>query len=199
MTRTQICLRKPLTFLGVLALALMSVFLPAVKANAASNVQVFLGYADNLRADPANFPTPWAGSPGVVFQGCTGCTYDSGAIRVVNNSPLPVAVDSVVVKFGTCVFDIWPHGTSVPANGQLIDTQLNANFVSGCTANGSFDSSDLGPNGAPWGSCTQSGVVPEVDVTIDGVQTVFPDTGQVLNTGGVDKARSEERRVGNEC
>jgi hypothetical protein len=52
-----------------------------------------------------------------------------------------------------------------------------------------MDSSDIGPGGAPWaGNCSQSGVIPEVDVTIDGVPSAFSDSGQVLNTGGVDGA-----------
>src|SRR5207249_1184456 len=37
-------------------------------------------------------------------------------------------------------------------------------------------------------NCSQSGVIPEVDVTVDGVPQALNDTGQVLNTGGVDAA-----------
>src|SRR5260370_29090973 len=52
-----------------------------------------------------------------------------------------------------------------------------------------MDSSDIGPGGAGCaGNCSQSGVIPEVDVTIDGTTSAFNDTGQVLNTGGVDGA-----------
>jgi hypothetical protein len=48
-----------------------------------------------------------------------------------------------------------------------------------------MDSSDIGPGGTSWaGNCSQSGVIPEVDVTVDGTTSVFNDTGQVLNTGG---------------
>src|SRR5215469_4927812 len=39
-------------------------------AKAAGSVDVFVGYADSLRANPTNFPTPWAGSPGITFEGC---------------------------------------------------------------------------------------------------------------------------------
>ena len=53
------------------ALALAGVVaLPAAPALAASNVQVFVGYADNLRANPVDFPTPWAGSPSIVVTTC---------------------------------------------------------------------------------------------------------------------------------
>lgn len=125
----------------------------------------------------------------MIFQGCANCTLDAGAIRVVNNTPLAVTVNSVVVRFGSCSFDIWPHGTSVPSGNQLVDTQMGPDFEDGCPNDGSFDTSDVGPNGADWaGVCQQSGVHPEVDVTVDGVTTPYTDSGQVLNTGGVDKA-----------
>jgi hypothetical protein len=78
----------------------------------------------------------------------------------------------------------------VPAGNELILTQTTANPMPGCVpATGSFDGSDIGPNGTDWTNhCTQSGVIPEVDVTISGALTSLPDTSQVLNTGGVDAA-----------
>ena len=185
--------------LGAALLALLGVLTPAVSANAATArpaadppaVQVFLGYADTLRANPNNFPTPWSGSPDVVFAGCTvNCSFDAGAARVVNSSPLAVTVDSVVIKFGTCVFDMWPHGTVLQSQQQFIITQTASGAAAGCdNSAGFFDSSDIGPNGANWaGNCNQSGVIPEVDVSIDGVVSTFADAGQILNTGGVDLA-----------
>jgi len=103
------------------------VALPAAPASAASDVQVFVGYADNLRANPANFPTPWDGSPSVAFAGChPNCTFDAGAVRLVNNTSIAVTVDSVVVKVSTCVFDIWPHGTVLQPNQNGICTGLMA-------------------------------------------------------------------------
>src|SRR5882672_1135905 len=52
-------LRRVLSLLGVLALALTGVMATSSgKARAASSVQVFVGYADTLRANAANFPTP---------------------------------------------------------------------------------------------------------------------------------------------
>src|SRR4051794_19728939 len=54
---------------------------------------VNLGYADNLRANAVNFPTPWSGGPNVVFEGCTGsCSLDSGAVEVVNNGTTALTV-----------------------------------------------------------------------------------------------------------
>ena len=185
--------------LGATLLFLLGVLVPATSANAATarpaadppSVQVFLGYADNLRANANHFPTPWSGSPDVVFAGCTvGCTFDAGAARFVNNTPLAVTVNSVIIRFGTCAFDMWPHGTVLQPNQQFIVTQTASGAADGCdNSAGFFDTSDIGPNGASWaGNCSQSGVIPEIDVTIDGVLSTFNDTGQILNTGGFDLA-----------
>jgi hypothetical protein len=206
-----------ITLLGAALLVLLGVLVPSFAANAAtakpaanaaaarhaanaaaakpavdpSEVQVFVGYADTLRANPGNFPTPWSGSPNVVFAGCTvNCTFDAGAVRLVNNSPLAVTVDSVTVKLGTCTFDMWPHGTVLQPKQQFIITQTASGAADGCVNQaGFFDTSDIGPNGSSWaGHCDQSGILPEVDASIDGVVSTFTDAGQVINTGGVDKA-----------
>jgi hypothetical protein len=160
----------------------------AVPVSAASGLVVEVGYADNLRANPNNFPTPWAGSPGTTFAGCTGCAYDAGAVRVVNNTAIPQTVDSVIVKISTCVFDIWPHGTVLQPGQQLIVTQTNPTAAAVCGGtSGAFDTSDIGVDGAAT-DCTPDGVIPEVDVTIGGVTSALFDTKQVLNTGGIDVA-----------
>src|SRR5207244_13624389 len=36
--------------------------------------------------------------------------------------------------------------------------------------------------------CTNSNIIPQIDVTVNGVTTTYADTGQVLNTGGIDAA-----------
>ena len=171
-----------LAFTGVVAVT-------AAPASAASSVDVYVGYADNLRANPVNFPTPWAGTSGVTFAGCTpNCTFDAGAVRIVNNTTIPQTVDSVVVKISTCVFDIWPHNTVLAPGQQLIVTQtaVTAAAVCGGTS-GAFDTSDIGVNGAGT-NCTPDGVIPEVDATIGGVTNALMDSQQVLNTGGIDLA-----------
>ncbi|HEV3171289.1 MAG TPA: Ig-like domain repeat protein, partial [Actinocrinis sp.] len=171
-----------LAFTGVAAVT-------AAPASAASSVDVYVGYADNLRANPTNFPTPWAGASGVTFAGCTpNCTFDAGAVRIVNNTNIPQTVDSVVVKISTCVFDIWPHNTVLAPGQQLIVTQtaVTAAAVCGGTS-GAFDTSDIGVNGAGT-TCTPDGVIPEVDATIGGVTNALLDSKQVLNTGGIDLA-----------
>ncbi|HYS41095.1 MAG TPA: hypothetical protein VEO01_36235, partial [Pseudonocardiaceae bacterium] len=125
-----------LMLLGAALLVVLGMVTPARSANAApaaSEVQVFVGYADNLRAAPNNFPTPWSGSPNVVFAGCTvNCTFDAGAVRLVNNTPLAVTVDSVKVQLSTCVFDMWPHGTVLQPGQQFIITQTASGAAGGC-------------------------------------------------------------------
>jgi len=184
-----------LMLLGAALLVVLGMVTPASAASrpaapAASEVQVFVGYADTLRANPTDFPTPWSGSPNVVFAGCTvNCSFDAGAVRLVNNTPLAVTIGSVLVQLSTCVFDMWPHNTVLQPGQQFIITQTASGAAGGCdNANGFFDTSDIGPNGAGWDTCTQSGVIPQVITTIDGVTNTFTDSGQVLNTGGVDAA-----------
>jgi Big-like domain-containing protein len=181
--------RLPAAFLGMLALAVSGAVWAGPAAHASGGVDVFVGYADNLRANPGNFPTPWDGSPGVTFEGCTGsCTFDAGAVRIVNNSASPVTIDSVAVKISTCTFNMWPSA-NLAAGGQLIVTQTVTGASNGCASDGTMDTSDVGPNGEGYaGNCTPDGLIPEVDVSINGSVSSFSDTGQILNTGGVDAA-----------
>jgi hypothetical protein len=171
----------------------------ASSAAAASGVDIWVGYADTVRANPANFPTPFTGS-GIQTFSRSDCTTsgsphcDSGAVRLVNNSASAVTVNSLVVKMSTCTMDFWPHNVVVPVGGQIVVADTGTTTVPpGCPATSppgfQFDTSDIGPNGADWSfNCTQSGIIPQVTATIDGVGTTADDTGQVLNTGGVDKA-----------
>jgi hypothetical protein len=174
-----------------------------------STLDVYVGYADNLRPSPTNFPTPWEGDAGVIFEGCSpssSCSFDAGAVRLVNNTGAGVTIDSVILKFDVCTFDMWPHGVSLPTGGQLIVTQTVSGASNGCTPGtdvgpDTLDSSDFGPGGAGWaGNCSQSGIIPEVDVSVDGTPTSHLDAGQVLNTGGVDQASCDSSRgpAGNE-
>lgn len=191
MSATSRSMRRAVAFLGMLVLTLSAVALgPAAKARAAANVAVELGYADNIRADPTHFPTPWSGASGVVFEGCAGsCSFDGGAIRFVNNTGVLVHIDYVKVHFGTCTFDLWNKNVPVAADQSAIYTQTISGPSGGCPADGSFDTSDVGPNGADWsGHCDQSGVLPTIEFSIDGQPGSVQDSGQILNTKGVDGA-----------
>jgi len=169
--------------LGFLVVA--SAVATALPATAASGIGVFVGYADSTRANATNFPTPWSGSPNITFEGCpptASCTFDSGAVQVVNNSGVPVTVNSVAVHVGSCTFTGWPSA-SLPNGGSLIVTQTLPVSTEGCFGPALFDSSDVGvlPN------CAPDGILPVVDLTINGTTTSYTDLGQVLNTGGVDE------------
>src|SRR5256885_6855119 len=155
----------------------------------AADYSVFVGYADLERPNPVNFPTPWDGSPGVIFKGCSRCpTLDAGAVRIVNHTAGALTVNAVIVRVDACTFDLWPSNISVPFGGTLIVTQT-ADADTGCPGTGHFDTSDIGPGGMDWfGVCTPSNIIPQIDVTVNGVTTTYADTGQVLNTGGIDAA-----------
>jgi hypothetical protein len=153
-----------------------------------TGVEVFVGYADSLRASANNFPTPWNGSPMTQFRGCTtNCTWDAGAVRVVNNSTSSITVDAMTVHIDTCSFSGWAPAALAPG-WEVIMTQQETGGSNGC--NGSeFDTSDVGPGGSSWaGHCTppDKPILPVVDLTINGTTTSLTDSGQVLNTGGID-------------
>ena len=163
----------------------------AIPAAASSNIGVFVGYADSLRADAVNFPTPWAGSPRTTFEGClpvSTCEYDGGAIRVVNNSGNTVRVNAIALHLDTCTYTGWPAADLAPG-ADLIVTQLKSGAAAGCTGPtpDGLDTSDIGPNGSNYArNCDPNGMVPTVDITVDNVTTTYADSGQVLNTGGLD-------------
>ncbi len=174
--------------LGILSLT--AAVLTATPA-AASNIGVFVGYADTLHAAAVNFPTPWAGSPRTTFEGClpaSTCEYDGGAIQVVNNSGNTVHVNAIALHLDTCTYTGWPGAVLAPGT-DLIVTQLKSGAAAGCTGPtpDGLDTSDIGPNGSNYArNCVPDGIVPTVDITIDNVTTTYADSGQVLNTGGVD-------------
>ncbi len=163
----------------------------AAPASAATGLEVYVGYADNLHATPSHFPAPWSNSPGVTFNGCTGsCVFNGGAVRLVNNTSAAATVNSISVTFDTCTWDFWQRDVVIQPGGQLIIAQTVSGTSEGCdNQSGHFDTSNIGPNNADWsGNCTQSGVVAQINATIDNVANTFTDTKQVLNTGGVDLA-----------
>jgi hypothetical protein len=159
-------------------------------AAATSGVSVFVGYADNLRANPRNFPSPWNGAPNVTFQGCQpkSCVFDASAIRLLNNTPQSVAVGNLAIDVGGCVFKLWQGGTLQPG-AELIATQTASAVTPGCATDGSMDTSDVGPNGANWSTnCKPSGLIPKISMTLDGIAQTLTDSTQLVNTGGIDAA-----------
>ena len=182
-----------LAIAGMLAGLVLGSLATIMPASAASGIGVFVGYADSLRADATNFPTPWAGSPQTIFEGCLpvgSCEYDAGAIRITNNTGSAVTVNAIAVHLDTCTFTGWPAAVLAPG-ADLIVTQLTSGASDGCSgpSPAHFDTSDIGPNGSDYsGICTPDGIQSTVEVTINGQTTSYTDAGQVLNTGGVDGA-----------
>jgi hypothetical protein len=178
------------TLLGVGIVVIAAALETAAPAAATSGIGVYVGYADNYRANATNFPTPWAGSPATTFEGCSpaaSCTFDAGAVQVVNNTGSPATI-AVAVHISTCTYE-WPS-TVIASGADLVVTQLASGAANGCTGPVplTMDSSDIGPFGIGYANnCAQDFVVPTVDVTVNGVLTNYPDTGKILNAGGFDQ------------
>ncbi|HEU5309319.1 MAG TPA: PKD domain-containing protein, partial [Acidimicrobiia bacterium] len=165
---------------GALVTALTSMLagLALVPADAATppTVGVSVAYADTHHGSGGQFPSPWMQSPGITFVG-TAQRWDAGAIRVDNASSSPLTGVTVTVDIGRKHFALWPAGLTIPAQGGLILTE---------TKSGNFDTSELS---SPGSCTTPSSVVPLVNVTVGGSTTTYRDSGQVLNTGGVDREK----------
>ena len=177
-----------LALLG-LTVSLLAVLTPG-PAQAATRLTVYVGYMDtHTAASSAKQPRPWpfkhrsrfVGSPCDDFGGSRTC-WDAGAVRIDNPGSRDVRV-RVVVRIGGRSYDLWGKRT-VKAGGRLVLTET------GSQNSQNFDGSDLPPNdynGGKAASCTSSGAIPRVRVTVRGVTRTYRDSGQVLNTGGVDK------------
>ena len=174
--------------LRFLTLSLVAVLLAACgTANAASNLKVYAGYADNLqtvgaRSNPSSFPNPWQGGSNVNFKG-SGDKYDSGVIRIENTTGDDMTIDKVTVDIGSKHYDLWGSNLKVPANGSLILAQTDMGTKTPPEPN--FDTSE--PNGTVNGTAQGSAAVPVIHVTVNGTTTDYRDDGRILNTGGTDK------------
>ena len=148
---------------------------------------VYAGYYDTHHTDiRTTKPTPWMGSPNVLFVGTPDSPsggWDSSGVRIDNVSGNLLTNVVVSVDMGSHHFALW--GTNaIPAGQSLILAQ---------TSFQNFDGSDTSPAGCygcdPTLCLTSvSSTVPVVHVTINGVTTNVSDPHQVLNTGGVDSA-----------
>jgi len=131
-----------------------------------NSLEVAVGYADCRGA--GTLPHPWAGDINVSFIG--GC-FDGGTIRIYNLSTSPITLADVSVDQAGTHFDLWGTNLTVAPATSLILSQ---------TANYNFDTSDIGQ------ACTQSFITPVVHITIGTTTQDYLDSGQVLNTGGID-------------
>jgi PKD repeat protein len=156
-------------------------------ASTNAQVAVYVGYYDTHHYDYLKpKPNPWRGSPNVVFVGTqdggTSDGWDTSALRVDNLSGTSITVGATV-DIGSHHYALWSPQT-VPAGWAVILAQ---------TALENFDGSDTNPAGC-YGCnpdlCTTmvSHTIPVVNLTVNGVTTAYPDSGQVLNTNGADAA-----------
>src|SRR5207245_2140260 len=150
---------------------------PSGTTAAATSLNVYVGYADTHHSATPALPSPWMGSPGVTFVGDAG-NWDGGAVRVDNSDAIAYSAHIWYTE-GTDSYDCWGTVT-IPASSTLV---LGPKTTTACPYEN--DTSDLGPNPAR-GVCTPVTVQPVVRVVISGVETDYTDSGQILNTGGVD-------------
>jgi PKD repeat protein len=157
-----------------------------VSASSAGQVAAYAGYYDTHHANTAAKPSPWMGSPNVVFEGTPDSSsggWDTAGVRIDNVSGTSLPFVSASVDIGTDHFTLW-NTTSLSSSQTLIVAQ---------TGYENFDGSDTNPAGCygcAASTCTTEvqSTVPVVHVTVDGVTTNFPDPNQILNTHGVDAA-----------
>jgi hypothetical protein len=192
-----------------LRVAMSTLALAGATAVQAGSVDVFVGYADNLRPS-GFFPTVWLGDPNVFSETSFSQSFDAGAIRIDNHTGALVTISNFQVAFPNSgpTFALW-SSLVLPDGSTGIFTQ---------TASYNFDTSDFGifgafpPNAlAPnnflgngntnlIGGCSSSAALiagagetaacntsaPVISFLANLNPFSFTDTGQVLNTGGWD-------------
>ena len=175
---------------------LMFAALPVGSALAQSP-SVSAGYADGVETIPSSLPSPWQGAAGVDFVGCNyftpglcpggGTAYDAGALMLANDTKQAMTVTNASVTIGKCTLNPWP-GLSVIVNpgDKLILTQTGGAIPCGLRVgpDDNFDTSELITTP---GACTNDGLIPEFQVTVNGTGLTYRDTHQILNTGGEDR------------
>ncbi len=156
----------------------------------AGSFTIYVGYADNLRAN-AFFPNPWNGTPNTIFLGSTtpGTIFDAGAILIANNTGAAITVNDVFVSGfdNGATFDLWGVPGKLPNNSYMILTQTTTNDSQFDTSDQlkGFSYPDLTSGFNPSNPYTGS---PQVKVTINGTAQTYSDTGRILDTGGYDAA-----------
>jgi PKD repeat protein len=158
-----------------------------VSFTSSPSVGVYAGYYDTHHDDShlQPKPNPWSGSPNVVFVGTPDSSsggWDTSAVMVQNNGSSSVTV-TVTVDIGSNHYALW-GSRSIPTGQSLILAQ---------TAFENFDGSDTntaGCYGCDPTLCTTAVLttIPVVHVTIGGTTTNYPDSKQIINTQGADKA-----------
>jgi Fibronectin type III domain len=180
-----------LSALVTLVLALLPLALVATKADAATPLNIFVGYMDtHAEASSSNQPKPWPYTSRSSFVGSPCPTYpsktcwDASAIRLDNPGSTDVTDVHPRVVIGSRTYDLWGSNLTVRAHGMLVLT------ATGRQNSNNFNGSDLSPNaykGGKVASCANSRAIPVVQIVIAGAITNYLDSAQVLSGGGVDK------------
>ncbi len=173
---------------------------PAVDTDLAAatpaSVQVYVAYADN-RTAATFYPNPWYYTPNTYFAGTHGPAYDTGAIMIVNTGTVPVVLSrgaSVSGLNNGKVYEIWDGlipeaGRSIAPGSRLVLTQTTI-----CTESNVATCSNFNTGASTIGS-TATTNIPVISLTLNGVAQSFSDTGQILNTGGVDISSTLHRNA----
>jgi hypothetical protein len=134
---------------------------------------VYVGYADSFRKGSPKTPSPWKGSPGVKFRGCNyfhpgrcpktksgADRYDSGAVRVLNDTGENITITKATVVIGSCTFHPWRKlNVALKPEQQLILTQTGGKPPCGHSRGKyNFDSLDASSG------CTNDEVTPIVQM-----------------------------------
>ncbi len=155
-------------------------------SSSGSQIAVYAGYYDTHHDSHLQTkPNPWQGSSNVVFVGTPDNSsggWDSSGLRIDNLTGGSLSI-SVTVDIGSHHYALWGTRT-VPAGSKLILAQ---------TGFENFDGSDTNPAGCVGCnpkecSTLVTSTVPVAHVTIGGKTTNYYDTGQYMNTHGVDQA-----------
>jgi hypothetical protein len=190
----------------LLAAAFMSTVAIAgtLATSAQAAINVFTGYADNLRPS-GFFPTPWLGDAGVVSETPAGQSLDTGAVRIENlgASAITVSNFTVMMNGGSGpTYAIWAALTIGAGQNGIFTQTSSYNFDSSDNSTGGppggISGTDPGSNGIGGCSSTAAaqalagitaycaGREPIVSFDIGADHFSFHDSGHILDTGNYD-------------
>jgi hypothetical protein len=167
-----------------------------VQTAQAGTVSVFVGYADSERNGaffPSTFNGKYTSGTASHFVGdASGDIFDSGAIMVQNTGVSNVSITNLAVTVGGnhWGFGFWTSSSAwaltCGAGTQCVVMPGKTIVFAQTSGASSFDTSDAG--GQLSQCCSNSGIIPAIVLGLNGADSTYNDTAQVLNTGGVDLA-----------
>lgn len=179
-------------------IALTAITLITAPSAMADSFDIFVGYADSLRAS-GFFPNPWLGAAGVVSQSTTAVNgnLDSGAIRIDNTGATPITITNMTVQLNGGsgpTYALWVALTINPGQMGIFtqtDPNNNAQFDTSdsaflATAAGADASHPLGGCTSPTNAAICATHAPIISFLENGVLFTGNDTGNILDTFGYD-------------